>query len=395
MIKQIEILNITHEKVGGVSLSITIDGHHENILVTYSDNLERHLTIDRSDAIVMGLIYFAIKNGYNISSHVPISAELLYNLEQHFIDSLAVNEDFHRVKIDAPTIDGIEKNGEMVATGLSCGVDSLYTIMTHSKADAEKVRLTHMAFFDVGSHAVENNEEETKLIYEGRREISRKFAKEYGFPLLEIQSNIYIVIDKYEEKGYSHVEYDTYMMAFCVLLFQKGFRTYLCSSSNIYANFRTRKNIGETIGCDSYDLLTLMTASVNGLTFYSAGGSILRVDKVKTLCNYPPAWKYLNVCTNTVENCSHCPKCIRTLMAIDCFGAIDRFKDVFDVEYFKKHRQEYLRELYLDGYYNKLLIVKELFPYYSEKMTFAFKVKAHVFKYMRAIRYRLKQSLYR
>lgn len=391
MAKLIEIIEIRLSSPGHVEMKIKIDGNTETINTSYSSNLEKHLTIDRADALVMGLIYFAIKNGYDIKSNVPVSAELLYNLNDHFIESLTVNPEFHRPVIEAPVIDVLQKTGAIVATGLSCGVDSLYTVMKHTQTEANRVKLTHTAFFDVGSHAHENDDELTKRLFEGRREISRRFAAEYNLPLLEIESNIYKVIGKYDKDGYRHIEYDTYMMAFCVLLFQSGFRTYLCSSSNTYANFRTRKRRpDEVFGCDTYDLLTLMTASINDLTIYSSGGSVLRVDKVKALCDYSPAWKYLNVCIDTVENCSHCPKCVRTIMAINAFGAIERFKDVFDVDGFKKHEASYLRELYLDGYYNKLKIVRELFPYYTEQLTPSFKFKAHVYKYLRALKNRIR-----
>lgn len=389
MSKVIYIKNIETNDNHSVNFILSIDGKEEVIHTSYSDNLSSHLTADRADAVVMGLIYFAIKNGYDIVSDIPVSAELMYNLDDYFIDSFIDNPGYHRVKIQAQTIDTIDRNGDIVATGLSCGVDSLYTIMTHMESPSSKVRLTNTAFFDVGSHET-SDPEKTKRLFEGRREFCRKFANECELPLLEIQSDIHRMIGRYDQNGYRHIEYDSFMMAFCVLLFQRGIRSYLCSSSNVIANFKTLKDYpSEILGCDSFDLLTMVTGSINGMTLYSSGGSILRVDKIKILCEWPLAWNYLNVCVDEVNNCSHCNKCVRTLMAIDAVGDVDKFAKVFDVEYFKKHRKEYLRKLYMDGYINKSLIVRELFPYYKKQLTVGFKIGTYIRRWLSAIKRRI------
>lgn len=372
----ITIKSIVRVKDGQILIKLDIGDINESITVSYSECLEPYSTIDRIDAVVMGLMFFALRNGYDFKSDIPISAELMYNLDNHFIDALAKNKGFHRVRIDAPVIGTPEKKGSIVATGLSCGVDSLYTIMKHSNHYSENVRLTHATFFDVGSHN-EANDERTRYICEGRRALCRKFASEYSIPLLEISSDIYKLIDRHEPLGYQHIEHDTYMMAFLILLFQSGFRTYLCSSSNTYDNFRCIKNPKKTyFGCDNYDLLTLTVASVNGLSFISSGGSTLRVEKVRELCDYPPAWKYLNVCINDVQNDSSCGKCTRTLAAIDAFGSLDRFKDVFDVEYYKRNRRSIIYNLYIEGRFKHWLIVSELFPYLKDDLKTADKIKA-------------------
>lgn len=382
----ITINSIERISASKIAISLSIGDAAEIITVRYSPNLEEYLTIDRIDAVVMGLIYFAIKNGYDIVSDMPISGELLYRLDNHFIDSLCKNAGYHRTSIKAPIISSPVKKSSIVATGLSCGVDSLYTIMHHSSTEIESMRLTHTAFFDIGSHET-GDPVRTRQLYEGRRNLCRRFATEYNLPLIEVSSDIHHVIGKHQPGGYQHIEYDTYMMLFIVLLFQSGFRTYLCSSSNTYDNFRCLRAKGEkTLGCDSYDLLTLFTASVNGLSFISSGGSVLRVDKIKDICHYPPAYKYLNVCINTVENDSTCTKCIRTLAAIDCFGALDKFKDVFDIDYYRKHRTELLYRLYLEGVHQHLIIVKELFPYLRKDLTPLFKINAELYRIKNFIR---------
>ena len=42
------------------------------------------------------------------------------------------------------------------------------------------------------------------------------------------------------------------------------------------------------------------------MTFNSEGAEVERLDKVRSLCCYPPAYKYLNVCFNELHNCGIC-----------------------------------------------------------------------------------------
>lgn len=135
IIKQIELQGNT------IQTSISIAGENQTITTSLNNECLPYLCLDRIDAYVIGFLYFALKQGYNIESHLPISEELYYNLEYHFIDAICMgNPHLHRIKIKAPTINGIQDLSQktLVATGISCGIDSLYTIATHSTADIPK-----------------------------------------------------------------------------------------------------------------------------------------------------------------------------------------------------------------------------------------------------------------
>jgi hypothetical protein len=60
---------------------------------------------------------------------------------------------------------------------------------------------------------------------------------------------------------------------------------------------------------------------------------------------YEPSYKYLNVCTQSAQNCNQCKKCTRTILALDAIGYLEKYSAVFDVEYYKKHKQNYLSKL--------------------------------------------------
>ena len=81
--------------------------------------------------------------------------------------------------------------------------------------------------------------------------------------------------------------------------------------------------------------------SIPTLSIYSEGATLSRLEKTKKVTEYYPSYKYLNVCTVTNENCNKCEKCIRTLLALDTLEKLDLYKEVFDINYYKSHRQEY------------------------------------------------------
>lgn len=361
-----------------------IGGHREEIRTTMSENVLGYLTCERIDAIVTGLLYFAIKCGYDFQSTMPITSELKYNIERHIVPALSCNPGFYFPAIKAPVAEPVPRTGEIVATGCSCGVDSLYTVATNIDCKADAYRLNHLTFFDVGSHMCGPDKPKAERVFQGRLEMARSFAAEIGLPLVEMRSDIHLLIDKYDPMGYNHMEHDTYMMGFLMMLIQRGIRTYLCSSSNTYEHFRVKMRKGRKIfGCDNYELLLMAMFSFGGTKYISAGGSIARVEKVKLLCDYPLAWKYLNVCVSDVENDSVCGKCVRTLMAIDAFDALDKFRPVFDIDHYRAHRRDHMAQMYIEGKYKGWLIVRELFPYYKREMNAPFKMYVQYYRLSR------------
>ena len=81
------------------------------------------------------------------------------------------------------------------------------------------------------------------------------------------------------------------------------------------------------------------------MTIHSEGGTLSRFEKTKQVVMYPPSFKYLNVCTSTSNNCGKCEKCTRTLLALDALNKLDSYNMVFDIEYYKKHRQDYYAQM--------------------------------------------------
>ena len=357
--KKIAILNI-EKKVNHLYAEVQIDSQKEVIQTEVSDNLIDSLVYDRIDAYVWGFIYFAMVNGYDIKSDLPITDELLYNLNYQFIPAMcAANDGWHIVKIDAPVVEPIAPVLHRVATGISCGIDSLYTIKFHeSVREISSRRIDSLTFFNVGSSMKSSDVLRTPLV-EGRMKLAKKFALEYGYDFIFVESNIHLIIHKYDE--YNHVANHTYMMLFCVYSIMKCISTYYYSSGYPFSQFKI--NAPSSAAC--YDLLTLATASVAHLHFYSSGSHVSRMEKTAALVDYTPAKKYLNVCVESDQNCGECFKCVRTMLTLDAMGCLKDFDAVFDLASYAHNRNKFLDRMYLSAVLQKDVYSKEILPLFN------------------------------
>ena len=373
---EIHIKQIQFNGSSQIRCNISILGQEDTIVAETSSNVSEYLDITRADAFVMGLLYFAMEHHCDIRSDIPISDELYYNLDNHFIDALAhEGSGLYRTQLYCSTISTIFKKGKLVATGISCGIDCLFTLNLHEKINIPAYKITHLAFYNVGSHQTGKGEAFDDYLFKGRQMLSEAFAKEYGYTFYTIKSNIHEVIERHG--GYSHINNHSYMAAYCILLLQKGISRYYYSAGYPYTDFRVYKtNKTEILDSAMYDLLTFYCISIGGMKVYSAGGNIKRIDKTRILTMYKPAQKYLNVCVNDSNNDGVCFKCVRTLLSLDATGNIDDFKAVFDIDKYKANKSRYIRKMWFDATFMHDELCQEIVPLYKKQLTIFMKVKA-------------------
>lgn len=338
----IKLNSITIENNNGISkllFNSTIAGKEEQFWFEVEEKYEKYLCNERIDAFVIGFLKYAMINNYDIVSDIPITEELLYNLTEHLIPTLANNDDrLYNIKIVAPTISEPIECANAVGTGMSCGVDSFHVLAKMWKSEFKSLNLTHLCVFNVGSfktyrHCLEQDVTKDK-IYED----ARKVAKEAELEFIETNSNIGEFFDM------QHLFKHTYSSIFNVFCLQKLFKTYYYASGYDYSQF----DVTNTYKKDTshYDLLLLDCFSIKTLRLYSEGAGISRYYKTFNIVHFDLAQKYLHVCIRTANNCSECTKCRRTMLALYSFGALEKFSKVFDVEYFNKNKNEYLEWLY-------------------------------------------------
>ena len=134
-----------------------------------------------------------------------------------------------------------------------------------------------------------------------------------------------------------------YTSTFAIYSLQKLYSSYYYASSDSFLEFSLKDNDKKPSGY--YELLFFYSCSTITWTIHSEGGTLSRFEKTKQVVMYPPSFKYLNVCTSTSNNCGKCEKCTRTLLALDALNKLDSYNMVFDIEYYKKHRQDYYAQM--------------------------------------------------
>lgn len=352
--------------------SIVVGGKNEEIRVSISEQYSDSLVNDRIDAFVWGLVLFCMQMGYNIVSHLPISDELYYNIINHYIKPLVkTNKKLHEIDIICPKIESIKSTREIVATGISCGIDSLYTIQQHTQEVVpQSMRINTLVFFNAGS-SFNGREELHHDLVDGRLDLAKRFANEYGFKFIFIETNLHLILNKY--RPYKHVEYHTNMALFCMYQIQSILSVYYYSSANPYNEFNM--DVERFDDAAYRDLLTLSMASVSNFRFYSSGGGGGRYEKTKSLLDFEPTYKYLNVCVESIDNCSTCFKCIRTMLTLDALGVLDKFSAVFNIDEYYRNRFVYLKQLYVGAKYQDDVFLQEIYPFLKKEYTISLKLK--------------------
>lgn len=344
---------------------------------------------ERLDAFVVAVLPYAIKKELDIYVEGKISERLYYQLSTYIIPLLCNKLKKRIISINAE-LDNTRYNiGKAVGTGISCGVDSLYTVAKHTNREEENFNITHLVLCNSGGYSSGDNEITRK--YNEHVELSKKFAENNGFKSVLIDCNISEFLMMFHPKTH------TFKTLSCILVLQKLFNIYYFSSGIEFD--KTCINESDTA---YYDVLNTQCLSTEDITFYSTGMETNRLGKVKVIAEYEPSYTSLNVCLHTIDNCGECNKCRRTLLQLDSIGKLDLYNNVFDINKFRKNRNKFWllmlrmcrdrkdkhREYYLDAYneYNKrnicIPIHIKLLSYIPDKNTIKREIRSFILKFM-------------
>lgn len=318
---------------------IQINNDKKNVWFEVDNEYAKYLVDDRIDAYVIGLLHFAMKNNYDIESEIPITEELLYNIQTVLIPSLSkYAKSLNNIKVNAPTIPAI-KEGKYNGTGCSCGIDSFDAIKNHYNTSFSELNIDYLCLNNVGAFNECYEEYGKDKVKIERYKITEKVAKEMGIKLIMTDSNFA------EEIPQNHYLTNTYSCCFAIYMLQKLWKRYYLASVGLdYSKFTIIDNDLEDSA--HYDLLTLQCFSHEGLKIVNESGEKNRLDKTKNIADFKYAQKYLHVCINKPYNCGVCSKCRRTLVSLDALNKLDNFKEVFDIDYYKNNKKEYYIWLY-------------------------------------------------
>lgn len=307
----------------------------------------KYLCKERSNAFVIDLFWYAMVTGSDIEFEAPLSKRLYDGLTEMLMPALEKNG-FPGIALKGPvTSEPVWCEGAVV-TGMSCGVDSNYTLLCYSRKEIPKdKKLTHLAIYtdaylfrprDVykGVETLYSEADAFTDIIIGRAE---KVAKTHGLPLIVTNTNV----DKDFYRG-GYTLSGMYRHLACTLAMEHLYRTYISSSSGhengmVEVSLFLPTQLYEDLLCSSLRTETF---------FYCSSDNVSRVDKLRALADDPVFQKTVSVCFDKEKNgknCGVCFGCMKTMMPLDLLGKLDGFGERFDLDAYYREREERFRFL--------------------------------------------------
>ncbi|MDO4413683.1 MAG: hypothetical protein Q4C20_01255 [Erysipelotrichaceae bacterium] len=297
-----------------------------------------YLCSDRSDAFLVAMFWYAFMTGSDISCEAPVSENVVFQIN-HYLQEALLKDQSRRIHIECETTDVPYPSFGAVGTGMSCGVDSIYTAWKYTQETIPvNFRLSALTYFYHGSifhpdmrqkktYTIKEFYAKTEEMALIKRDNAQKVADEMGLPLIYVKTNL--DSDYYRGAfGYTAV----YRNCACVLALQGYFSKYYLSSAGWPDFFE----LNPAAGSEHYETLLAGVFSTEGLKFLISD-YVTRFQKTESISDYPIAQNHLDVCYN-FNNCGECTKCRRTLLTLDILGKTDEFGRVFSIEKWKNDR---------------------------------------------------------
>jgi hypothetical protein len=357
-----------------------------------------YLVDEVADAFVLPMLLVALKNQEDIKVEAPISEKLYYNIKKNILYTLSIPLNVgHKINVDCEGYIAPSFQPTAVGCGCSLGVDSFSAMIGHMSKDCPKsFRITHFTNFNVGAYG--NDFEKSEQFFLETLTDVRKYAQEKGMPLVLLESNfgLFFEGDNFNWSGPVRT-----MSA--VLALQKLFKRYYYASGTTNEGFQYT-----TTMCEFASLIIPMFSTEN-TEFIVADQDKTRIEKTAAIVDNPDAQHYLDVCWKRIKanrgetrylqypykNCTRCSKCQRTLLTIDILGYTDKFKEIFDVEYFKQNRDEIVKNYVTrkdeNHYFQEVyqLMIEKGYPIPQERKTK--KVKSFFRSFLNAINKKIKR----
>jgi hypothetical protein len=311
------------------------DGDH-NLFYALPAQYSEWFVTDRCDGFIVGLLFQAMARNEAIRTEAPVSSRLYHSLQGFFIPMMAqAFPNLHEIRIlPAGLIDG-PAPGAGVATGFSGGIDSFAGVVQHWERETfSSHKVSHFLFHNVGSHSTGDHGVARRLFYQRYGEL-KAFAEEAGIPFIPVDSNVSEIFPV------DFIRMHPALNVSIPLVLQNQFKRYYYASTYKYADC----GVDRTDDVARFDPLAFHLFSTEGLDCISTGGQMSRVEKTRMIADFEPSYRFLNVCVDPSyegRNCSVCFKCCRTLMTLELLGVSERYRDVFDLDKFRRVRNRYL-----------------------------------------------------
>ena len=318
-----------------VKTSLCDDNCYKELFYAVENCYEKVLRTD-SAPFLLWAVLIAIKEKEDLTIEGDCDSRLLYGIEKILFPAFE-EMGFGRIPIiKAKNV--VEYKQEVpavgVATGLSGGIDSFYTVVSNLDG---AIKLTHLVQF-FSDRRKKDIEETVSLNSTKELDVWNDNIKEYlRLPIIKVFSNF---------NEYCNFPFDK-IHAFCnvshALLLNGAIKTYLYSTG--FSMEEIKLDFSDT---SHYELLICQVVNSSCFEMVSYLPVVSRMEKTISVAKSEIAQKYLHVCVRREigeGNCTECFKCKRTLTTLDVIGKINLFANVFDLSLYKKNKRKTWGEL--------------------------------------------------
>ena len=316
----------TDESSAYLKADILFPDGGQTVFFSVSKAYKSAFAVELADCFVAAALPWCMRKGFDIVSEAPVSRSILHSLKTRLIPGMTNNSKvYHAIDIIAEPSDLAYENAGHVGLCWSAGCDCFYTYMTHLHApDAYKP--THLLNINAGVFEGPDHKEK----FQRASEKCIADAGIFGLKALNMDTNLHLVFPLL------YLSVCPERLAACILSIQKELSSGFISSTHYLGHMRY-----EDDDAGFYELVIQDALSNQNITLSASGVEITRIEKLRRLSDFEPAQKMLHVCVMSEKtNCMTCGKCVRVVTALDVLGTLDRFSDVFDLSYYRDHKDE-------------------------------------------------------
>jgi hypothetical protein len=287
----------------------------------------------RPEPFLIALLVPCMERGVDLFIDAPIENEQLVKTNDYVCPLLAsILVGRRMVHVSASSVverQSVERQSGSL-TGMSCGVDSFFTLNRSLAPDFPvDMRVKYLAFHDVGASGQGGRD---GSIFKDRFSRAEKVANQFDLPIIRVLSNLAEVY----QTGF--VQTHTLRNAAAAAVLQDIAGSYLYSSTFGYSGIHG----GATWDSATADPIILPNLSTRNFEMISSGAGLSRLDKTLTYMESPFCLDSLDICTSPnsgqFQNCGKCGKCGRFLLLAEARGELVTYASVFDLERYWSRR---------------------------------------------------------
>lgn len=278
---------------------------------------------ENMNGFVVCLLPLAMHLREEIRVEGEVSSRLLYNLKEYQqMLNFWYPREFSIINITANLKEDTPRNKKKaVMCAFSGGVDSFYTLFTHLPQNEPELayQVSHALFIQGFDQPLE--EKNTARI-DSYKELMEKLGIEF-VPLSTNLRNFYF-LDPPRPLDWD-VCYASPLVG-VAMLFENGVSRFYFPGDQVLPAYFDLEDFGKYSYTLTYFQAPLLSTEAFE-TLYD-GAYVPRIEKIKRLSAWEETCDRLSVCWETnkgLSNCGTCEKCIRTMVALDLFGALGKY----------------------------------------------------------------------